>query len=264
MKQKLAFVISGQPRSTHLFEKYLSKLSFEFDHEIDVFFHFWGETNQKIIKTLNPKKHLFEPQVDFTDYIKTFNRTGKNVCNYRPIDNFVSWSYSTKKAFELKDEYEKENNFEYDLVFRIRLDVCILNTLLFKKERLDFYKEHFNVSDNIRFYPLMNHEKLFGVGDLLNFSSSKIMKVFNQIYPDLQKSFNQEEGNYILMSKRKWYCGESWLAYSFYKFLNENRNVTKGINIFKMPFLLKRDGWYKITQDFEYSFQKNYPISTII
>lgn len=262
MKQKIAFIICGKPRCIHLFEEYMSKLSFEFDHEIDFFFHFWGEPDNKIIQTINPIMYEFEPQIDFSDYIKTFKREGKNVCNYRPIENLVSYTYSTKKAFELKDNYEIKNNFKYDLVFRIRLDVLTLNTLVFKKERLDLYKNYFNASDNIRFYPIMNHEKIFGVGDLINFSSSKIMGIFNNMYSDMESSFNDSNSNFILQSKRKWYCGEAWLAYSLYKFLSKNPNLIKGINVFKFPFLLRRENCYKITQDFDYSFTKNYPNST--
>jgi hypothetical protein len=264
MKQKIAFIICGQPRFISLYKEYMSKFLFEFDHEIDFFFHFWGTQNNEILDILKPKKFEFENQKDFSDYIQTFNVENKNVSKYRPINNFVSYSYSTKRAFELKDEYEKENDFEYDLVFRIRMDVFILNTLIFKKERLSFYKENFNASDNIKFYPSINHHKLFGLGDLLNFSSSKIMKIFNHVYFDIQKSFNEEEKNYILSSNKKLYCEECWLAYSLYNFMSNNRNIVKGINIFKMPYLLRRDSYYKITQDFEYNFQNTYPPSIII
>lgn len=272
MKQRIAFIICGQPRFISLYQEYMSKLSFEFDHEIDFFFHFWGNQNNEIVDILQPKKYLFEPQIDFTDYIKTFNRTDKTICNYRPIDNFVSYSYSTKRAFELKDEYELENKFEYDLVFRVRFDIFLLNTLIFKKEKLDFYKKSFNASDHVRFFPLLHHQKIFGMGDLLNFSNSKTMKFFNNIYENIQDSFNHESvNNYILQSRHKWYCGESWMAYSFYKYLSKTRPVSPNINIFKMPYLLKRitndnpnNVYYKITQDFQFDFRNHYPQSTIV
>lgn len=266
MKQRIAFIVCGQPRHISLYEEYMSKMLFEFDHEIDFFFHFWGENDNKILDTLKPKKYIFEPQKDFSEYINTFDKKNKSICNYRPISNFVSYSYSTKKAFELKDQYELKNNFEYDLVFRIRFDVMALNTLVFKESRLDYFKKNINCTDNIRFFPVLNHQKMFGMGDLINFSSSKIMRLFNNIYDDIYDSFNNPEYNYIQQSRHKWYCGESWLANSFYRYIIKNNMSGININLFIIPFLLKRSDppHFKITQDFVYNFNNNYPNKTII
>lgn len=264
MKQRLAFILCGQPRYIHLYEEYMSKLKFEFDTEIDFFFHFWGDHQNESVYKLKPKKYIFEPQIDFNSYIETLDTKNKNIDKYRPIFNYISYSYSTKKAFELKDEYEKENNFEYDLVFRVRFDFFMLQSLVFKKERLDLYKNNFFSMDNTRFILELNHpRKIFGIGDLFNFSSSKIMRVFNNLYSDIKPALNDVNNNWIQSSRDKHYCGESFLAYSFLKFANESN--LNNINLYTMniAFLLKRENNYKITQDFVYNFT-NQPQPTLI
>lgn len=255
MKKKIAFIVCGQPRHLQLYEEYMSKLKFEFDHEIDFFFHFWGESQNNVLDKLKPKKYIFEPQIDFNSYIETFDTKNKNISNYRPIFNLVSYFYSTKRSFELKDEYEKENNFEYDLVFRVRFDFFMLQTLIFKEDRLNLYKNNLFAIDNIRFTLNLKHpEKLFGIGDLLNFSGSKIMRLFNNLYSDIKLSFNDPNNNWIQMAKDKHYCGESFLAYSFVKFATENNLTNINLCNIHSSFLLRRENNYKITQDFIYNF----------
>ena len=49
----------------------------------------------------------------------------KNGFLRNPNFECISQTYSISKAFELKNQYEKENNFEYDLAFRCRSDLII-------------------------------------------------------------------------------------------------------------------------------------------
>jgi len=259
MKQRIAFIVCGQPRHINMYEEFMSKIRFEFDHEIDFFFHFWNDSHDnKIVDTLKPKLYKFEPQIDFTDFVNNLNTKDKNISNYRPVSNYVSYAYSNQIAFGLKKEYEEKNNFVYDLVLRIRFDLFILNTLTFVESRLPIYKKNLNTADNIRFYPSDQSPKLLGLGDLFIFSNSNYMDLFLNLYDDITNAFNVAENNIILSSRDKHYCGESLLTYTLDQFLKRKSLAGIGLNIIKIPFLLRRSNYYKITQDFEYSFANSY------
>lgn len=265
MKQKIAFIVCGQPRQINMYEEFMSKLKFEFEHEIDFFFHFWSDVhNNFIVDTLKPKLYKFEPQIDFTPFTDELDMVDKNICKYRPISNYVSYAHSNQIAFGLKNEYEQKNNFKYDLVFRIRFDFFILNTIKFVEHRLEIYKKNLNLADNIRFFPFFDKKKLLGIGDLFVFSNSDYMNLFLNQKNDITGAFNDKNNNIILGSRDKFYCGESLLTYTLDQFLKRNKICGINMNIIKIPFLLRRDNYYKITQDFEYSFGNNYQDIQII
>ena len=92
----------------------------------------------------SPKKMIIEDQLknsdledsinllcDIHESVKHFTNTPKPmayVFEQRVVDEFLTSRYhfgqiySISKAIQIKTQYEKENNFEYDLVFRSRLD----------------------------------------------------------------------------------------------------------------------------------------------
>jgi len=104
--------------------------------EVDLFFHLWDynshpqlraefidgrpkeiplseDEKARIVSTLKPKKFLFESKKDVS-------QTGPT--------NVVSWFaheqfYSLWRAATLKREHEMENDFEYDVVVRLRSDL---------------------------------------------------------------------------------------------------------------------------------------------
>ena len=88
----------------------------------------WVEKNWK------PKKVVYEKQTDdkFRDmYSDTWNVSHEKlnpVPRMHPKDHQLSMFYGIKKVMELKQEYEKENNFKYDYVVRLRTDFRLLPT----------------------------------------------------------------------------------------------------------------------------------------
>lgn len=149
---KIALCISGQPRTwKKAYANWLEKLLPNF--EKDIFFHLWNyntlptivetqngitsnpdiaistEEQQEIIDTLKPKKFKFDnrnvnpkghsdPKL-FTEYVS------------KPLGWWCrSQFYSLYYAAQLKREFEIENNFEYDLVLRMRTDLYFLDDLI--------------------------------------------------------------------------------------------------------------------------------------
>lgn len=122
-------------------------------YDTDVFCHCWNVEAEDIIKELyKPKKYLFEQQKLFDlslneynineherdinkwnlsenakkGYIHVFNNRNnwnKTIEEFK-IQMFRTSSrwYSTKEVLRLKNEYEKENNFEYEYVLICRYD----------------------------------------------------------------------------------------------------------------------------------------------
>ena len=124
------------------------------NYDTDVFCHCWNtEAEDSIKKLYKPKKYLFEQQKSFDlsldkynidenerdiDKWKHLSENAKKGYKYafqtrnnwnRTIEVFKiqafrtsSRWYSTKEVLRLKNEYEKENNFEYDFVLICRYD----------------------------------------------------------------------------------------------------------------------------------------------
>jgi hypothetical protein len=149
---KIAFCLSGQPRTwKKCYEGWYSAFS-ALNADIDLFFHLWDynsmpmqavtdninntamefedvdltqDEKQELINTLKPKKFQFEPEWSISD-------------TFYAIENPIAWwainqFKSLQKVAQLKRDYEIENNFQYDLVVRIRSDL-VLNTPILVNE----------------------------------------------------------------------------------------------------------------------------------
>jgi len=146
---------------------------------IDVFIHSWNSEYQKgIIDTYKPKKSLFEPQIDFGSIDN--HPTG----NMRKEFMYSRW-YSEKESIRLKSEYEKENNFKYDIVFSTRFDLLFLKDLDFNSFKdLDILYTPLNGN-------FMSYDPKFS--DLFFFSNSENIDnflggLYDYILPNLKDS----------------------------------------------------------------------------
>jgi len=98
------------------------------NYKIDFFCHSWNEDlNDSLNQIYNPKIIQTEDNNLYVDEIKENNGLGDKF-------SLISQALSTKKSIELKEQYEKENNFEYDIVILYRYDV-----LIWKKIDLEDY-----------------------------------------------------------------------------------------------------------------------------
>tara|TARA_R110001632_G_scaffold144493_1_gene261008 strand:- start:249 stop:959 length:711 start_codon:yes stop_codon:yes gene_type:complete len=144
---KIACIVSGQPR--HLDKGLVELTNFLNGIEVDFFVHHWlddtdfgkvfnsantdksvwsvGEKTKSIcLDSLNPKKYLFEKQIEFKPTQKYESRSKTN---QSPSD-FMSMTYSRKKAFELLESYVLETETLYDFVISTRSDIKYSGPLL--------------------------------------------------------------------------------------------------------------------------------------
>jgi hypothetical protein len=136
-------------------------------NDVDIFMHSWSiEFKEGLLNAYKPKKYLIEEQLDF----------GEETLRKHSITS--RW-YSTKKAIELKSEYEKENNFNYDFVMIYRLD-CMFNTdLVFS----NYDNKHFYTSHKVECYNnSCRCEHNGNYTDLWFFGNSHDMDLFGELY----------------------------------------------------------------------------------
>ena len=180
-------------------------------NDVDVFIHTWSiDFKKELTEIYKPKKSIFEKQIDFREqidfnvidrykdyiqrckiYIRNIFRKNR-IYHYSYIDRayraYSRW-YSTKKAVELKKQYEQDNNFVYDCVMVSRLDLAFFTDVIFDKFDMDyFYASHWNDAPNINNdYKgnRENHNTEWGFLDLWFFSNSNLMDKFASLYDSI-------------------------------------------------------------------------------
>ena len=127
--KKVALCFFGMPPSKcnkHIkvktdFSSYLWNKNVIIPNNVDVFIHCWGKEDEDGLRdAYNPKKSIFEDNIVFDkDHPMKYDYKdgGGTVLNM-----FLSQAYSAKKSIELKQQFEKENSFKYDLVMMSRID----------------------------------------------------------------------------------------------------------------------------------------------
>lgn len=195
--KKLALLISGQYR--HL-EKNINNFKERFynkGYDIDIFLYFWEskDINFKFINSLNIIKVEVHPQVQFETekYVNLIN--AKNGRKPNPF-HILSMYYAIKECNKLKQKYEQENNFIYDLVIRLRTDITFPNEILIK-----------NINYILINGPSQDYEEE-GYGDLSAIGPSNLMDLYANTYDLIDEVYNK---------KNIFYCGEYYLGYSFRK-----------------------------------------------
>jgi hypothetical protein len=144
---RVALCINGQPRTWEkCYQNWMNNILPGV--EKDIFFHLWDynslpsivnvipgappnynakistDEQERLIATLKPKKYKFDSREIAN---KRINLGLVNEYVQTPLGWWCrSQYYSLWYAAQLKHQYELENNFEYDIVFRIRTDLFFL------------------------------------------------------------------------------------------------------------------------------------------
>ena len=211
--KKVAFCLKGAVSKEHAFYtenslyddgKYVNFTKcgnsiFEFiihknpNYKIDFFCHCWNiDLKNDIENIYNPKKSLFE---DNNNYKNDINKRCKNKTDFGGISSALS----IKKTIELKEEYEKENNFEYDIVILYRYDV-----LLWKDVILDNYKKL--KSNNIY---VNAHPK--GHGDFHFIMTNNNSLIFKNLFDSPLKNKNPHRMHYWIKNYIVRFCKKKLL-----------------------------------------------------
>lgn len=168
-------------------------------NDIDVFFHCWDKQyEEELLKWYNPKKYLFEEQIDFKNNNLRFFATKSN-------------AYSSYKSITLMNECELSNNMKYDIVILSRFDVSIFKKIDFDKETLSLNDTLYHTGTSpIHKFPQYPPEICVGgccdknswryeIGDLMFFSNSNNMyKFITEIYHNINEYYNKYKSNHVL------------------------------------------------------------------
>jgi hypothetical protein len=189
---RIAVCYSGQPRdikechNRHI--EILHKWAGN-DSTIDFFIHLWFEDIQNdgkafwepypkrgkwdsgiknwIDQNIKPKKiQLEKPRVFTSGVLEPDKR-----CPH-PVNNTMSMFHSIYHANDLKRNFEKENNFIYDCVFRMRTDTHFINDI--------GYKEQYDIS-SVNIMDDCVHAE-YAINDHFAFGNSVIMDVYSDAY----------------------------------------------------------------------------------
>lgn len=164
-------------------------------NNVDVFIHTWNtDPNSKkiILEEYKPIKSLFQSQIFFNLPIHLkhlFPENAEGNLNPMKYHSIKSRWYSQMKSIELKEQYEKENNFTYDFVMISRFD-CFYKTFI-----------NFKQLDPNRFYVShWEHNRGGGFLDYWFISGSSNMNKFSSLYCYIDNYLNSgvEPSNHIL------------------------------------------------------------------
>jgi len=202
---KAAICVSGQPR---FFKKGLKQIKqFIIDHnpdiDFDFFLHAWHAKDNydasnwassqiepppenyidDLKKLYNPKSLMVEDQIEFT-LPRAYDRA--HTKEHIPYSMF----YSVMQSSNLKSAYEKNYNFKYDWVFRIRYDFNLETYINLKS--LDSDKVY--LPDNIQ----VATPKIVSANDMFAFSNSDNMDIYGDTYNQIDKLYlNHPNMDYI-------------------------------------------------------------------
>ena len=121
----------------------------------------WPGSNLKtwVEKNWKPKKVVYEKQTDdlFKEMYPNWNNAHERldpVPGMHQKDHQLSMFYGIKKVMEMKQEYERENNFKYDFVVRLRTDFVAVANFgdLEKYDKDKLHVSHYNATALINQY----------------------------------------------------------------------------------------------------------------
>lgn len=181
-KIKIAFCLSGEPRSTmasfpYIYESFLNNPNYE----VDVYIHSWK--GFRALELYNPKKYIIDPYDSFfyfKEYLdNTLNNTLNNfhlTLNVHPLKNTFLMFLSMIKCFELIEK-------KYDLYIRSRLDLFFEYKLNLDNLIAQFF---LNEKTDMLFDPLyLSSLNKWSINDQVFFSNLKGINILKQILIDL-------------------------------------------------------------------------------
>lgn len=232
---RIAIIIHGEPRFCEEFDKLIN--SVKDVEQVDWFFYLWSETDyptdEQIIheREHNPYAHTYGFNVVAPNW-RSINRdwamqklrdnlpAHHNIVRaefvdhrdmeFPPIEgrqaveismtNICKNWYSLMQVDSYRQEYEKQNNFTYDLVIRSRPDIAVISELDFESLRWAITGD-----SKVVFIPTNHQCGYDGIWfcDLYAITSSKNMSIYSDVYNQAWK--HNQEHNVI-------FHGETMLA----------------------------------------------------
>lgn len=165
---KTAFCFSGELRSIDKTYSILKERLMNRFSDYDIFLHTWNDDPDiyklKYIEKDDKTKNIL------TEDRKTLPEKKIYEKNKRPevsVQGMLRQLYCLKKCNNLKKEYEKQNNFKYDIVIRIRPDLLLINNTSLEKSAESW--------DMKNYVYTTDHDDHHGYNDRFYFSNSQNM-----------------------------------------------------------------------------------------
>ena len=103
--------------------------------------------------------------------------------------------YKLHDANKLKNDFEKQNNFKYDMVFRFRPDMCLVEDI--QENYIIPFKKHFDSDTNNKMWTL-NPYKIFypnRIYDIFFYCNSEVMNIIADSYEKIIQLINNKYNN---------------------------------------------------------------------
>lgn len=154
------------------------------DIECDIFIHTWDAIDRnrapgfplsQFQSDYNPTKIVIEKHINFaiTREMRVQN------FNNRDINGLLSMFYKIERCNQLKIDYEKEKNFKYDCVIRLRADTQLHQDL------------PINSNINLSKIHIPQYGDYGGLNDQMAFSNSHNMDIYSSIYSNIYRYLRQ-------------------------------------------------------------------------
>jgi len=173
------------PKRVNVAHKYWDKHIFKCN-PVDIFLHSFSiNKKQNIINEFHPTKFIIEHQKKFTSNVvhpsPTFRQIQETSYNMNWGNIMYSMTYSIKQSVKLKENYEKENNFTYDLVLLSRMDVIWLQPTILT-----------NINPNYFYAPIWGKNNIHSIkNDAINdywiISNSKNINKYSLLYDTIDE-----------------------------------------------------------------------------
>jgi pentose-5-phosphate-3-epimerase len=187
---RVAVCLSGFPRTMFYSYPYLKKYILD-ELDPDIFFFGYSDNPngihaQEIIETYNPKlykirEYTQEVQEEIINAYGGYDFKNVRLAKGSPIQ-ILSQYYNMYNANALKSQYEKDNNFTYDMVMRLRTDYYF-----WRKVSDDELK----IKDNEVYLP--DIWNFGGVSSGFAFGKSDVMNKYSSLF-NCMKKYNLQEG----------------------------------------------------------------------
>ena len=190
----------------------------------DVFIHSWEQEKSNEINSLyNPKKCIYEEQIDFSPLIE--QRGIHHIPNCpRPPFSVLSHLYSVTQAMKLPYEYG-----EYDIVIKARFDLGRINRITSGPGRQNPYPVQcinftFPIQSDKIYMADWNHFHM-GPADMWFYGDMNTMKTFTNLYYSLEKNFFINSKFHEFATNIEGNFGDLSNAIAFYKWWMINNGL---------------------------------------
>jgi hypothetical protein len=219
---KIALCISGYftnknndnlLQSNYIYDNIINRITND-THILHIFIHSFDKKSEKNINKKYPttKTIIVENQINFIDKLSNENKEFYNLLinakynnkNSYDLQGTLSMIYSRCAVINLATNYSYANNFEYDVIIRVRFDIGIR----LKKPHNGFKPDNFifdpSKYDYIYLYSSYWNQLNTGYVDHWEFSNSKNMKIFSEMYNYVINNMFIINSDYLNILQSNW------------------------------------------------------------